>query len=77
MIQEDQKGQKGQKENSHWDKLQDIELLEFVIESEESLEKNIDFSELENGRTEEENKSRYKILVKGGMGVFPGQKNNI
>jgi hypothetical protein len=60
-----------------WIEAEDITLLELIAEQEitDSVEQ-IDFDDIDNGRTPEENRIRWALLLKGVGSVTPGLRYN-
>lgn len=57
-----------------WSEDDDLELLVQVLEQDVETDKNIDFYDIDNGRSPQENSYRWTILLKGLGGFMPGQK---
>lgn len=58
------------------DKKADIKILDFIIDNDLESECEIDFEEINNGRTAEQNQARWKILLKNfGSSHMPKKVN--
>lgn len=60
-----------------WTETDDIALLELIADQEvtDSVEP-IDFDDIDNGRTAEENRIRWALLLKGVGSITPGMRYN-
>jgi len=63
---------------SNWTEKNDLELMEAILEQDAYSVDELDFSSdsIDNGRTPEQNETRWTILIKGILGVRPGQRVN-
>ena len=60
--------------STEWTEENDLELLNSIIEQHVDNEHDLDFDDLENGRSAEQNRMRWAILLRGVGGLMPGQR---
>ena len=62
--------------SQEWKEEDDIELLSAILYQDVIKPTEIDFSDIDNGRSPSDNQGRWVILLKGLGGIFPGMQVN-
>jgi hypothetical protein len=62
--------------SQEWKEEDDIELLSAILYQDVIKQTEIDFSDIDNGRSPSDNQGRWVILLKGLGGIFPGMQVN-
>jgi len=58
----------------NWTEEEDIDLIAQIYGQDQEREADLDFEDIENDKSAEENAYRWSILLKGLGGILPGQR---